>query len=79
MSNLISKEQAIEIAKQNASKGPRAQEFQDISKYNIIADLLKDGWHVSYISKIIGQKGGGAAEYVIDAKTGEIVSKHYQK
>jgi len=77
--NLIFKEQAIEIAKQDVAKGPKAQELQDISKYNIIAELFEDGWHVSYISKTTGQLGGGSPEYIIDAKTGVIISKHYQR
>ena len=77
--HLISKEQVIEIAKQAVVKEPLAQELQDILKYDIIAELSEDGWHVVYISKTIGQLGGGAPEYIIDANTGIIISKHYQR
>ena len=39
--------------------------------------LHDDGWHLAYTPKKQGYRTGGGPQYVIDATTGEIVSKKY--
>jgi len=71
---VLSKEDAVNIAHANASQGPK-----DLSLYNVIANLLDDGWHVVYLPKEEGMRGGGGPHYVIDLHTGAIVSKTYER
>jgi hypothetical protein len=55
-----------------------ARVYQDLSPYRIQLALEDDGWHVDYDLKDPGLKGGGP-HYVIDARTGAIVSKRYEQ
>jgi hypothetical protein len=50
--------------------------YEDLSPYRIDVRLEADGWHVEYRIKKPRVAGGGP-HYIIDATTGEIVSKKY--
>jgi hypothetical protein len=50
--------------------------YVDLSPYRIEIWLGDDGWHVEYRVRQRRVAGGGP-HYVIDATTGEIVSKKY--
>lgn len=52
--------------------------YRDLSPYRIQLVLESDGWHVDYELKDPRHKGGGP-HYVIDARTGAIVSKRYEQ
>lgn len=39
--------------------------------------LHDDGWHLKYSPQRDGFRTGGGPDYIIDATTGAIVSKHY--
>ena len=67
----ISSHRALAIAEADA-----LPVYQDLSPYRIEIKLESDGWHVEYRIKKPRVAGGGP-HYVIDATTGEIVSKRY--
>lgn len=52
--------------------------YRDLSTYRIELALEDDGWHVDYELKDEFLKGGGP-HYVLDATTGEILSKSYEQ
>lgn len=52
--------------------------YGDLSPYRIEIILEGDGWHIDYQLRDSNLKGGGP-HYVIDAETGEIVSKRYEQ
>jgi hypothetical protein len=52
--------------------------YRDLSLYRIQLVLEDDGWHVDYDLKDPRLKGGGP-HYLIDARTGAILSKRYQQ
>ena len=52
--------------------------YGDLSAFRISVVLEADGWHVDYELKDSRHKGGGP-HYVIDATTGQIVSKRYEQ
>jgi hypothetical protein len=56
--------------------GERA--YGDLSHYRLSMTLEPDGWHVDYEPKGEFVVGGGP-HYVIDAETGEILSKRYEQ
>jgi hypothetical protein len=66
-------DQALAIAQADA-----ARVYRDLSPYRIQLVLEDDGWHVDYELKNPRLKGGGP-HYVIDAQTGDIVSKRYEQ
>jgi hypothetical protein len=66
-------DQALAIAQADA-----ALVYRDLSPYRIQLVLEDDGWHVDYELKNPRLKGGGP-HYVIDAQTGDIVSKRYEQ
>ncbi|MBU3895734.1 hypothetical protein KKG36_00195 [Patescibacteria group bacterium] len=72
-SSKITEVQALQIAKTDAIKA-----YGDLSPYNVVASLKADGWHVDYELKDPITTGGGP-HYVIDSKTGEIISKRYEQ
>jgi len=66
-------DQALAIAQADAMRV-----YRDLSPYRIQLSLEDDGWHVDYLLKNPRLKGGGP-HYVIDAQSGEIVSKRYEQ
>ncbi len=52
--------------------------YRDLTPYRIQLVLETDGWHVDFELKDPRLKGGGP-HYLIDASTGQIVSKRYEQ
>jgi hypothetical protein len=50
--------------------------YEDLSPYRIDVRLEDDGWHVEYRIKKPRVAGGGP-HYIIDANSGQILSKKY--
>ena len=69
----LTADQVLAIAQ---ADGLRA--YRDLSPYRIHLVLEDDGWHVDYELKDIRLHGGGP-HYVIDARTGAIISKRYEQ
>lgn len=69
----LSPDQALKIAREDAEKV-----YRDLSRYVIRLVLQSDGWHVDYDLQDARARGGGP-HYVIDAATGEILSKRYEQ
>ena len=55
-----------------------ARVYRDLSPYRIQLALEHDGWHVDYELKEPQLKGGWP-HYVIDAQTGDIISRRYEQ
>jgi hypothetical protein len=66
-------DQVLTIAQADA-----ARVYRDLSPYRIQLVLEDDGWHIDYELKNPRLKGGGP-HYVIDANTGDIISKRYEQ
>lgn len=66
-------DQILAIAQADA-----ARMYRDLSPYRIQLVLEADGWHVDYDLKDPKLKGGGP-HYIIDARSGDIVSKRYEQ
>ncbi len=69
----ISCDQALRIARTDAESA-----YRDLSIYRIAMSLEENGWLVDYELKDPELQGGGP-HYVIDARTGEILSKRYEQ
>lgn len=69
----ISCDQALKIARTDAERV-----YRDLFLYRISISLEDDGWRVDYELKDPDLNGGGP-HYLIDAGTGEIVSKRYDQ
>ena len=69
----ISCDQALRIARTDAESA-----YRDLSIYRIAISLEEDGWLVDYELKGPELQGGGP-HYVIDARTGAILSKRYEQ
>jgi uncharacterized membrane protein YkoI len=69
----ISCDQALRIARTDAESA-----YRDLSMYRIAISLEEQGWLVDYELKDPNLQGGGP-HYVIDAETGEILSKRYEQ
>ena len=69
----ISCDQALRIARTDAESA-----YRDLSIYRIAISLEEDGWLVDYELKDPELQGGGP-HYVIDARTGAILSKRYEQ
>jgi hypothetical protein len=69
----IAADQALSAAQADA-----AHAYRDLSPYRIHVSLEPDGWHVDYELKNPHLKGGGP-HYLIDPRTGAILSKRYQQ
>lgn len=52
--------------------------YRDLSAYRIVLTLEPDGWHVDYELKTPMACGGGP-HYIIDPRTGSILSKRYEQ
>jgi hypothetical protein len=73
---VISRHQAIALAEADAL--PMYGTYLHILVLEIA--LHEDGWHLDYSPRPQGFRTGGGPQYVIDSRTGEIVSKkYYQK
>jgi uncharacterized membrane protein YkoI len=70
---LLAGDQALTIAQADAVRA-----YQDLSAYRIHLTLEDGGWHVDYELKDPKMKGGGP-HYVIDARSGAILSKKYEQ
>ncbi|MBW3597317.1 MAG: hypothetical protein KY475_08585 [Planctomycetes bacterium] len=70
---LLPGDQALAIAQADASRA-----YRDLSSYRIQLVLEDDGWHVDYELKDAHLKGGGP-HYLIDPRTGAILSKRYEQ
>jgi hypothetical protein len=68
-----SKDQALHAARSDAE-----QAYGDLSPYRISVVLESDGWHVDYELQDPTLDGGGP-HYVIDSRSGQIVSKRYEQ
>jgi hypothetical protein len=66
-------DQVLAIAQADAARA-----YRDLSPYRIQLVLEADGWHVDYDLKDPKLKGGGP-HYIIDARSGDIVSKRYEQ
>jgi uncharacterized membrane protein YkoI len=69
----ISCDQALRIARTDAESA-----YRDLSIYQIAISLEENGWLVDYELKDPEVQGGGP-HYVIDARTGAILSKRYEQ
>ena len=69
----IAGDRALAIAQADAARA-----YRDLSPFRIQLVLEHDGWHVDYDLKDARLKGGGP-HYIIDAHTGEILSKRYEQ
>lgn len=69
----IASDEAMRIARQDAEAV-----YGDLSAYQIILTYQQDGWHVDYDLPDVLTAGGGP-HYVIDATTGQILSKRYEQ
>jgi hypothetical protein len=67
---MIPEAEARRIAAEDAKSA-----YRQLDSYDVRAELSASQWHVTYTPKA-GSVGGGPA-YVIDAKSGKIVSKKY--
>ena len=66
-------DRALTIAQADAVRA-----YHDLSAYRIQLTLEDDGWHIDYELKSPKMKGGGP-HYVINARTGAIISKRYEQ
>jgi hypothetical protein len=66
-------DQALFTAQQDAVTA-----YRDLSPFKIGITLQDDGWHIDYDLANPKMTGGGP-HYIIDAETGEIVSKRYEQ
>lgn len=69
----VSSDQALRIARADAENV-----YQGLTEYSIRITLEPDGWHVDYELKDPTTAGGGP-HYVIDAVSGQIVTKRYEQ
>jgi hypothetical protein len=67
----VSREEALTIARADA-----VEKYRDLSIYEVMCDLKSDGWHVEYHVRAKGMQGGGPF-YIIDPRSGVIITKHY--
>jgi uncharacterized membrane protein YkoI len=70
---MIDRNQALQIAQQNASRA-----YRDLSVYDVEIKLENDAWHIDYILKDKNLDGGGP-HFIISAETGEILSQRFEQ
>jgi hypothetical protein len=70
---LCSSDQALQCARLDGEKV-----YGDLNLYRISIMLEPDGWHIDYDLKDQTLDGGGP-HYVIDASSGNILSKRYEQ
>jgi hypothetical protein len=69
---LLSEEQARQVAQRDAKDA-----YGDLSKCSAVARLDGAVWHVDYV--YVGKGVGGCPAYVVDARSGQILSKEYSQ
>ena len=69
----VSQHQAMKVARTDAQRLDR-----DLSIYRISVSLEADGWQIDYELKEDNRQGGGP-HYLIEAQSGEILSKRYEQ
>lgn len=69
----ITSDEALKIARLDAERA-----YRDLAPYRIGIALEADGWHVDYELKDPTLNGGGP-HYVIDPKSGSILTKRYEQ
>jgi hypothetical protein len=69
----IDEEQALEIARRDASLA-----YRDLDAYDVRSELRGGNWSVDYQLRDKQAQGGGP-HYVISAQTGAILSKRYEQ
>jgi len=67
----VSGDQALSVTHLDSERA-----YGDVSRFRVQVSLEPDGWHVEYQVKNPLTKGG-APHYVIDASSGQIISKRY--
>ena len=70
---MISEEEALRIAHEDASKI-----YRDLSIYDVTTTLKDNNWYVDYEINDPTMLGGGP-HYIISAETGEIISFRYEQ
>jgi len=73
METKIGKEQALEIARQDAVLA-----YRDLTPYEVTIELRDGNWKIDYALRDEESQGGGP-HYVISAETGAILSKCYEQ
>ena len=66
-------DRALTIAQRDAERA-----YGDLTDYRIELSLEPDGWKIDYLLKRKGWVGGGP-HYLIDAYSGDIISKRYEQ
>ena len=69
----ITSDQALQIARLDAET-----RYRDLTPYRILVAIERDSWHIDYELKDADAQGG-APHYVIDARTGKLLSKRYDQ
>jgi len=69
----VSCDEAVRIAQADAENA-----YRNLSIYRIAISLEDEGWQVDYEPKDHNLQGGGP-HYLIDSRTGEIISKRYDQ
>lgn len=69
----LSSDEVLRIARIDAERA-----YRDLTVYRICIQLEVDGWHVDYELKDPRLNGGGP-HYVIDPRSGELLSKRYEQ
>jgi hypothetical protein len=74
--SVVTREQALQIAQGEAGKESNGAELLKLQMH-----ISESGgkWYVSFLKEGGPQVGGGLPEYVIDAKTGEVLSRLLQR
>jgi hypothetical protein len=69
---LLSEEDALRVAQKDA-----LEVYKKLDHYEVRSELKDDGWHIDYL--LPKAMDGGGASYVIDARSGAILTKKYQQ
>ena len=69
----ITSDHALKVARSDAEKV-----YDNLELYRITVELREQGWCVDY-ELINPELKGGGPHYIIDADSGEIVSKRYEQ
>ena len=69
----VSCDEALRIARLDAERA-----YRDLTPFRIELSLEQDGWHIDYRLSNPRLNGGGP-HYVIDAHSGNILSKRYEQ
>jgi len=75
LNTVISRERAIEISRQDMAKDPSTA---TLINRELEAQLFEGKWYVTFVP-LKPQVGGGLPQYVINAETGEVISKLLQR